>query len=669
MDWERRAARLCERVLAREGPLPLAQLAQRLAADGLRLPPGLDPGSWLGEILGDAEGLYHLPDGRIASLEALFDGVVVTHRLTAGEAADGVVAVEPDLTLLLAAADADPEGVLALAGGGSVEIAPAGAPESDVAGDHPFAGRWAATGPPGWLGGAAPGDLLGFRLAGGFLAVDRVEAGPDDEATGRRLAHAFAAAEADGEPVPSSAVVLIARADAPGLLERPLRPVPELLGRFAGLEVHGEWVGAPGTDWDEVEADALAVDEARAVFGLDDEGVEALELVLGAFELARQAGTDVATAVAGQDEDEEDALHALAHALSWPGVAEAFVSTTFGTDPDDEPLARELAETVARACDGASGPRLVLARCAEHRGDILAAEAHLADALKAEPDDETALLDAAWYAEDRGDAATALAYLRQAEADDDHDTVARLERFAAPGRASTGRNEPCPCGSGRKHKVCCGPRNGHPLPDRAGWLWHKAVTFLLRPGQRMRLHNLAVARTGADPDDPVWVGAALHDPLVHDLGLFDAGGLVAFLDARGVLLPADELALGRDWAGSAGRTLYEVVEVGRDDRLGLREVDLEGQVGPLVTVLRALPNATGSAAAAGGRHPAAGRLLYGRVVAAGLGQQLLVGPVQVPEAARDPLLGLLAGDPGPVELAAWFAAAGIGATLGSGRSA
>jgi len=648
MDWERRATRLCEGVLAREGPLSPEQLARRLAAAGLSLPP--DPGPWLEVLLDDADGLYHLPDGRLASLDALLDGVTVTHRVTAGEAADGVVALEPDLTLLLAAADADASGALALATGGSVEVTPAGEPESGVGGDHPLADRWVATGPPGWLGGAAPGDVLAFRLADGFLHVSRADADPEGgEAAGKRLAHAFEAAGVDGEPVESSAVVLIARADAPALLDRPLPPVPELLAA-AGLEVHGQWVGTPGTDWAEVESDALAGDEVGALFGLDDEGVEALELLLGAFELARRSGLEAAVA------EDEETLHALAHAMSWPGVAEAFVSATFASDHDEEPLARELAATLVPACDDAPGPRFVLACCAEHRGDTLAAEAHLADALQADPDDEAALLDAAWYAEDRGDAAAALAHLRRAEVDPDDEAVARLERFAAPGPATTGRNEPCPCGSGRKHKVCCGLRNGHPLPDRAGWLWHKAVTFLLRPGQRMRVHDVAVARSGGDPENPVWVGAALHDPLVHDLGLFEAGGLAAFLDARGVLLPADELALARAWTGRR-RSLYEVVEAGPGERLGLHDLRTGERLGlhDLRTGERLEVTATSQP------HPRAypppGQLLSARVVPAGHDHQLLLGAVPVPGPLRDPLLALLDADPDPVELAAWFAAA------------
>ncbi|MEX1025340.1 MAG: PBPRA1643 family SWIM/SEC-C metal-binding motif protein [Planctomycetota bacterium] len=47
----------------------------------------------------------------------------------------------------------------------------------------------------------------------------------------------------------------------------------------------------------------------------------------------------------------------------------------------------------------------------------------------------------------------------EVEPDKDEDLfdVERLLRASAPATAqpSTGRNEPCPCGSGRKYKKCC----------------------------------------------------------------------------------------------------------------------------------------------------------------------------------------------------------------------
>ena len=42
----------------------------------------------------------------------------------------------------------------------------------------------------------------------------------------------------------------------------------------------------------------------------------------------------------------------------------------------------------------------------------------------------------------------------------------RIRRFRATRRAApSGRNDPCPCGSGRKHKRCC----GDPALARSYW--------------------------------------------------------------------------------------------------------------------------------------------------------------------------------------------------------
>jgi uncharacterized protein len=48
------------------------------------------------------------------------------------------------------------------------------------------------------------------------------------------------------------------------------------------------------------------------------------------------------------------------------------------------------------------------------------------------------------------------------------------EAEAGPRRGPTGRNDPCPCGSGRKFKKCCGSKTGPP----------KAGDSVLLPGRR-----------------------------------------------------------------------------------------------------------------------------------------------------------------------------------------
>lgn len=117
--------------------------------------------------------------------------------------------------------------------------------------------------------------------------------------------------------------------------------------------------------------------------------------------------------------------HTITEVLGEPGVVEAFASkvldhedaqlasSTWGHVP--EQLVAFAEHLLAAARGAATAPlRWLRATCREARGEVLAAERHLAEALRADPDFPPALLDAASYAEDRGEAARALGYLRRA---------------------------------------------------------------------------------------------------------------------------------------------------------------------------------------------------------------------------------------------------------------
>ncbi|MGH3924126.1 MAG: YecA family protein [Pseudonocardiaceae bacterium] len=203
-----------------------------------------------------------------------------------------------------------------------------------------------------------------------------------------------------------------------------------------------------------------------------------------------------------------------------------------------------------------------------------------------------------------------------------------------------GRNEPCPCGSGRKHKVCCSRRNGHPLPERAGWLQRKASAFLLRPTQPFGLREIAVAYAGPDADDASWIDAALHDPLTQDLALFDTDVFASFLDVRGEL-PADEFELGRSWVGLA-RSLYEVTDVRPGEGMRLRDL----RTGERLDVTERLAT----------QDLVPGTLLYARVGPDGRAHQLLGCTLTIEPTLCDQLTAFLDTKPGPEEVTAWFGA-------------
>ncbi len=613
--------RMALAVLTEHESLTVREVAALLAAQGVEL--GEAQVELVERALLDEPRVFRLPDERFVDLKQLVDGLTVTHRLSEDESRTEAVAVDPDLAPLLL----NDRYEFPLPAGGEARIRFSGRLGL-------LEGNTALTGPPGWLGDVAGGDLLAFHLAGGHLHVERMQGELADlgEAA-KRLAAAFAASVENGRPVTGYHLVAVALGDAPELLRRPLAPLSEVL-EAAELEVSGAWVGTKGQDWSRRHP-------IEAVY----------QQMLGVDDLQAQLGRSLLNLFARFLTTEQEKRAALRHVLTPVGpmlsldrIADTFLAATLDWNPELERDIAEFAQAVVEIGLDVAGAHYVLSRCAEYRRDVTVAEAHLAAALAGSPALVPALFDAAWYAEDRGNAAWAVSSLRRAGVRPDDLQITRLEPFAAPGPAAVGRNQPCPCGSSRTYKVCCAPRNGHALADRADWLHYKAQTFLLRPPQRDALRQVALARIGKSLDDAgvAWVAIAFHDPLTQDVGLFDTGVFASFLDVRGPLLPADELALGRSWVGIR-RSLYEIIDVRSDERLQLRDL----RTGTVLDVAHGIARS----------HRRAGVLLCGRVLPDGRGHRLLDGTMWIQPTARDDLLALLDTDPSATKTAAWFSAA------------
>lgn len=612
-------------VLVEQGSMTAGELTAVLSARGQDL--GDEPVDVVEAALIDEPGMAFLHDRRLCDLESLLDGLTVSRRLTDEEAVQGVVDVDPDLLPLLLLVELHS---LPLAGGGETSLLMRG---RDA--DHCLADHQVMSGPPGWLGRAAGGDLVVFRWQLGVLQVGRAAGEPGDPAEAAKcLASAFAALTKEDAATESFDLVATALADSPGLLHDLLPPLSEIY-ELAGLEVRDDWVGPAGQDWTPPEGPLQRA--WRRGLGLGEVEADALRDALDVFWRFADTEPDARPALL-------EAAATVAPLLLLDGVAAAFAFSTVGMGCDPDVL-EAFAQAAARVERSAAGAYYILSRCAERRDDVAAGEAQLAMALRADPDFVPALLDAAWYAEDRGDAARALGCLRRAGVDSGDIRLDRLEVFAAPGPAAARRNEPCPCGSGRKYKVCCLRHNGHPLRSRARWLLQKALEFLGRPGQRPMLLDIALARTAAGPDGPSWVSAALHDHLIRDLALFHAGVLERFLDVRGALLPADELALGRSWVG-VPPSLYEVVDVQPGERLRLRDL----RCGDLLDLAERL----------GSTKLQPGAVIFARVVPVEASHQL-VHVTLVPPALHGSLAALLDTDPSPAEIAACFAASSASA--------
>jgi hypothetical protein len=200
-------------------------------------------------------------------------------------------------------------------------------------------------------------------------------------------------------------------------------------------------------------------------------------------------------------------------------------------------------------------PRLLRASGAEARGDITSYRTLLEAAREADPDNREALADLADLHAIAGEAREADRLYRQAGLVADSDEIRSLQPFLLPPADGPGRNRPCPCGSGKKYKVCHGRTAVHPLESRASWLWTKLRMFAQRSPQRADMLEWGGVVAGAEPDSTEAARAAFGNPVVQEFALMDGGLLAKFLTVMGDLLPADERALAESWEGQPMRLL------------------------------------------------------------------------------------------------------------------
>ena len=284
----------------------------------------------------------------------------------------------------------------------------------------------------------------------------------------------------------------------------------------------------------------------------------------------------------------------------------------------------------ARSREEKAAVALVAARAAEGSGDSATARDLINDALTLRPGLEPALHDGAQYAATRGDYATADRYLRRAEQSSPLRPGLSEAIAAADPATAVGRNSPCPCGSGRKFKVCCLRDALPPLSARAQLLYALLGTYAERaPG--LEVITALVERTD---------NAAEHAMFLLDLALFRGGLVDRFLAARGHWLHPDERELIEDWR-QIPVTLYETLDVQRDTGVTLRALP-DGEPIQLTDALFS-------------QSAQRLELFCGRVLHDGSQPRILAAPVNVPRQRRRELAGLLASDPPPEKIADFLA--------------
>lgn len=460
-------------------------------------------------------------DDHVVRLDELANGLVFTHRLTESELAGDMVEMNPDLAALdLGTAElSTPAGPVTL--------------EFDFQTDSPYSEHGSWQGPPGWLSGFAPGDLAAFRRDGDGVIVEAAGELADGDAEVAEIAQAFFDLVSDGAGEEPWIVLEEAITANPALFRRPVPPVSDLL-TDAGLEPRGAFIGPADEIWDPpgVVAERRVRETLAARFHFEACCEEALDNVIEGWHDTQGGGhLDV---------------RSLNRALGHGSVADAFGdwldhSGMLGWDKVGE-FASRLA-TPGRRHNG--GAHLLMARHLDSVGEVVAAEAALEEAIRSDPEFEPALVELARYASDRGDAERVVSLLRRAGFAADHPLV---ELHASLSRAfpQVGRNDPCPCGSGRKYKQCHLGRAEVPTRERVTWLISKLTMYVTRPEWTPRLLGLAVSAMWEDFefDD---LARMRSDELIVELAVFDAGGIDEYLDHRGPLLPADEVEILDEW--------------------------------------------------------------------------------------------------------------------------
>lgn len=514
-------------LLVEAGPMPLEDLRRALARQSV-----FTDQQTLMTTLDRRAAAFELADQAWCHLPTLLDGLVLTHELTPPEADAGALVVDGDLDVWTWLADDGIE----LAGGGELRTSWS---DPQVAAEPPE-----LTGPDHWLDPCPVGHLVVLRLDHGVATVefadpDQVQARPPDlladraREAARAALEEFHAGESHAPGAPLDDVVCGVRRSDPDALTEPAPPLTRLLEE-AGLEVVEGHVGVHNAPW-EGEPEQLSDAQRQAYRRW--------------LEVLRCHRADASL-------PEPDELASLAGTLDEDLLGE--LGSRIAPDPTAVPLLRAVQDAVSGPRRG--GPLYLQARVAEHAGRPrealdLAERAHDAD-----PGLGTVAAVLADLRSAAGDAEGAFRAYQLAGTGQQHPVIRLLPRFRQRAEGEVGRNRPCPCGSGKKYKVCHGRDVAHPLSERADWLWAKVVAFAREADQVKSAFWYAELLAGSDADFRTVVMAALTDPLCQDMAVFDGGMLADFLRRRGALLPADEQTLAEEWLRWP-RRLLEVTEV------------------------------------------------------------------------------------------------------------
>ncbi len=459
------------------------------------------------------------------------------------------------------------------------------------------------SGPRGWLEPYASGTVE-VRVAGTELYLDRaaaLDASPEMVAAVRAVfeQHATAQELRDGADDTSIDLTQMSldtllwqslAADREAFRAQPVPPIDALLAA-AGLERDSYAVLRAGVDHEAMQRWRRRYHLERA-YALEDDQIDRAELAIG-MSLVVIGGEPEPL---GPPERQPAVAMALAIALGDPMVCEAMLDhhVERGTPPLE--LAEFAHTIVAHLPTGVgAGPRWLKGRALDLGGEPRRALAAFEDAVATDDEHPLALIALAGFRADAGDAVGAVNLLHEAgindlaieeEEPDEFDAFELLREVSGYAkirpRATVGRNEPCPCGSGRKYKSCHLGQERHDLLDRGTWLYSKAHRYL-RDHHPALIAELAEQVTEASRHEAP-LADLLESRLIADIALHEGTIDAEFAANRNAFLPDDEALLAATWQRT-DRSLFQIEEVGKTS-LRMRDV----RRGESITVTNMAPH-------------------------------------------------------------------------------
>lgn len=367
-------------------------------------------------------------------------------------------------------------------------------------------------------------------------------------------------------PTDVSAEMIVSDADV--FREGAVPPLAALLAA-AGLEQHHHSIGAIGTDWAAVDSD-VRLRRTEYEYGLDRRQAEQFVLLTGA---ATARNPDDTLALGSTSEEIDGALALVATMLADATVAEAAWNHWSERGETGEGLS-DIVDALSTFAPGEVHPGVLWFRARQAAMYDRTDEAiELLEAARADGASHSMVLaDLAAFEADRSNPSAARTLLTQAgvsaaiDLDEDLDNLPNgfgaeladeIEPFVAlRPRPMAGRNDACPCGSGRKYKQCHLGNELHPIEQRASWLYVKTMRFMELVAPRL---VEAIADDIVDEIlDPALRDMVIGSYMPTDLALHEGGLGVRFASAKAALLPADELSLIDAW-NHTDRSVFEVV--------------------------------------------------------------------------------------------------------------